>query len=79
MILWLEPNGVHCKLFYSEKLMKEFFQNRAEAGWPINRLCFELVKEGVASKFQVFGRGIQKGRGYVLSGGINNFIIIHIL
>ena len=46
MILWLEPNGVHCKLFYSEKLMKEFFQNREEAGWPINRLFWISEREG---------------------------------
>ena len=26
---------------------KEFFQNGGEAGWPINTLYFELVKEGI--------------------------------
>ena len=25
---------------------KEFSKNGGEAGWPINTLCFELVKEG---------------------------------
>ena len=47
-MLWLEPNGeAHCKLFYSANVMKEFFQNGGEGGWPINALCFELMKEGI--------------------------------
>ena len=46
-------------------------------GWLINTLCFELVKEEITDfKFSVENL---KGRGYALSGGINNFMIIHIL
>ena len=61
-MLWLEPNGeVHWKLFYSANIMKEFFQNGGEAGWPINTLCFQLVKEGITSlKFLV---EVSKGEG----------------
>ena len=49
MMLRYEPNGeVHCKLFYNAKLLIEgIFSKWREAGWPINTLCFELVKEGV--------------------------------
>ena len=40
-MLWLDPNGkVHCKLFYSANVMKEFFQNGEEAGWATNTLFF---------------------------------------
>ena len=28
---------------------RNFFQNGGEAGWPINILCFELLKEGIKS------------------------------
>ena len=46
-----------------------------EAGWPINTLCFELAEQGIINfKFLVENA---KGRGYVLSGGINNFMIIY--
>ena len=77
-MLWLEPNGEeHCKLFYSANVMKEFFQNEGEAGWAINTLCFELVKEGIVNfKFLVEE---SKREGICISGGIINFMTIQIL
>ena len=77
-MLWLEPNGEeHCKLFYSANVMKEFFQNEGEACWAINTLCFELAKEGVIN-FKFLAEE-SKRKGICISGGIINFMIIHIL
>ena len=59
-MLWLDPNGkVHCKLFYSANVMKEFFQNGEEAGWATNTLFFWISDRG-DNEFKVFGRWIQK-------------------
>ena len=57
------PNGeVHCKPFYLQWKCNEgrnFFKTEGKRFGQLIH-CFELVKGH--NKFQVFGRGIQKGR-----------------